>query len=161
MNDENIYYRESLTVWGTTCSIQARGASGIVLHHMDGAPRSSEDGQPYEIPAADAVLIRDVLNAATDRGFLSAEITPSKGDRPVSERPKGAFIEIIEKVQPGRGGDGATIFPTEIRINGTPVLAPAGESVVVHEMSVPSDDLVKVTMTVFARRVTMAQEERP
>lgn len=75
--NENIYYRESLTVWGDTCSMQVRGKAGIVLHHMHGAPRSGEDLHPYVIPVADAVLIRDVLNAATDRGDLPADVTAS------------------------------------------------------------------------------------
>jgi hypothetical protein len=72
----NIHYRESLTVWGQTCSAQMRDLAEFVLHHYDNAPRSTEDGQPYILPTLDAVLLRDVLNAATDRGFL-----PRQADR--------------------------------------------------------------------------------
>ena len=65
----NIHYRQSLTVWGTTCSAQMRDGQ-FMLHHYDDAPRSTEDGQPYALTVLDAVLLRDVLNAATERGFL-------------------------------------------------------------------------------------------
>lgn len=109
------------------------------------------------------VCAAGVFNATEAREILHetlARLSQFMGEPQPSERPKGAFIEIVEKVKPG-DVDGATIFPTEIRINGTPVLVPAGEAVIVHEMSVPSDDLVKVTMTVFARRVSMFQEEQP
>ncbi|KQU33531.1 hypothetical protein [Rhodococcus sp. Leaf233] len=78
----NSLYRETLTIWGETCSLQVRGQAGLVLHHPDDAPRSREDLHPYEIPVADAVLIRDVLNAATDRGELPSEITPYEPVQP-------------------------------------------------------------------------------
>ena len=71
----NIHYRESLTVWGTTMSAQVRGLGRIALHHYDGALRSTEDGHPYMLTTLDAVLLRDVLNAATERGFLPKPAT--------------------------------------------------------------------------------------
>ncbi|MGW5519042.1 hypothetical protein [Nocardia africana] len=71
----NEYLRDTLTVWGETISAQFRnyqdGAKLVLAVHED-APQSPEDGQPYELPAADAVLLRDVLNAATERGQLPA-----------------------------------------------------------------------------------------
>jgi hypothetical protein len=69
------HYRESLTVWGETCSAQMRGLAELVIHHYESAPRSTEDGHPYILPTLDAVLLRDVLNAATDRGFLPRQAT--------------------------------------------------------------------------------------
>lgn len=66
----NVHYRESLTVWGQTMSAQVRGLATVAMHHYDDAPRSTENGQPYLLTTLDAVLLRDVLNAATDRGFL-------------------------------------------------------------------------------------------
>lgn len=66
----NAHMRESLTAWGETISMQMRHPHALYLHHMAGAPRASEDGQPWLIPVADARILRDLLNAATDRGQL-------------------------------------------------------------------------------------------
>jgi hypothetical protein len=60
----NIHYRESLTVWGQTCSAQMRGLAELAIHYYD------DEGQPRVLPTLDAVLLRDLLNAATERGFL-------------------------------------------------------------------------------------------
>jgi hypothetical protein len=90
-SDMNEYMAETLTAWGKTISMQMRDPgllSGdglqahldagtapptentLILHHVDGAPRSPENYHPYVIPAADARILRDLLNAATDRGVL-------------------------------------------------------------------------------------------
>lgn len=71
---------QTLTVWGDTMSAQLRDtqtvdgqpAPTLVMHHYEGAPRSSEDGKPFVLSAIDAVLLRDLLNAATERGELPA-----------------------------------------------------------------------------------------
>lgn len=70
--------------------------------------------------------------------------------------PEAAVIEIVEKTdqEPQYG----VIFPNEVRINGAPLLVPDGESVVVHEIGIPANDFVKVTLTLFARRVTIGAE---
>lgn len=67
--DTNIHYKLSLTVWGSAMSAQMR-VGQLALHHYDDAPRSTEDGQPYLLPVKDAVLLRDLLIAATERGDL-------------------------------------------------------------------------------------------
>lgn len=75
---------QTLTVWGETMSAQFRdcqtlageAAPQLMIHHIAGAPRSSEDGRPYALPAADAILLRDMLNAATARGELPPRPTP-------------------------------------------------------------------------------------
>lgn len=67
--DANVHLKQSLTVWGATVSAQMREGV-LAVHHYDDAPRSTEDGKPFLLPVADAVLLRDVLNAATERGFL-------------------------------------------------------------------------------------------
>lgn len=67
---DNAHMRESLTAWGETISLQIRYPGSLYLHHMDGAPRACEDGQPWLIPRTDARLLRDLLNAATERGEL-------------------------------------------------------------------------------------------
>jgi hypothetical protein len=75
--------------------------------------------------------------------------------------PQAAFIEIIEK---GHSADDASgvIVPNEVRINGIPLLIPAGERIKVHSLTVNDnergEDPVCVTLTLFARRVTIAAE---
>lgn len=71
MQETNVHYKQSLTVWGETYSAQMRDEA-FAVHHYDGAPQSVEDGQPFMLPVPDAVLLRDLLNAATERGFLPA-----------------------------------------------------------------------------------------
>jgi hypothetical protein len=78
------------------------------------------------------------------------------------QTPTAAVIEIIER---GRAADdtlgGSVIVPNEIRINGHPVAAPADKPVIVHEMNVASDELVSVTLTLFARRISIRAEGDP
>lgn len=62
---------ETLTIWGPTLSAQVRhNHFGLVIYHRPDAPRSTEQGAPYVADIEDARLLRDVLNAATDRGIL-------------------------------------------------------------------------------------------
>lgn len=69
--------------------------------------------------------------------------------------PEAAYIEIIEKTA---DANPLVIVPNEIRINGVPLLAPADDPVVVHEISMGSEDIVKVTLTLYARRVVIGHE---
>lgn len=72
--------------------------------------------------------------------------------------PTAAVIEIIE---PGRTTDdttsGSVIVPTEIRINGHQVLTTGG-GVTVHEIKQAPREMAQVTMTLLARRLTIAAE---
>lgn len=75
--------------------------------------------------------------------------------------PRGAVIEIIEK---GRATSDATvgdsvIAPNDVRINGQSLLASADDPVIVHQVTTAGDELVRVTLTLFARRVTIAAED--
>jgi hypothetical protein len=74
-------------------------------------------------------------------------------------KPMGAVIEIIER---DRATDdttgGSVISPNDVRINGQSLLASADDPVIVHEMSIRGDDLVRVTLTLFARRVSIRAE---
>ena len=72
-------------------------------------------------------------------------------------KPEACIIEIVERTN---DPDPLVILPNEIRINGVPVLAPADEPVEVHGMSIAGDDIVKVTLTLFAKRVTIAAEPK-
>ena len=78
---------------------------------------------------------------------------------PVADVPAAALIEIVER---NRSTDdtpgGSVIVPNEVRINGIPLLVPDGESVKVHEIKANGQDIVCVTLTLFARRVTIAAE---
>lgn len=82
---------------------------------------------------------------------------PSKVFRMPDDRttPQPAYIEIIER---GRVADDGIIVPNEIRINGTPLLAPYGQSVKVHEINVNGTDAACVTLTLYARRVVIGAE---
>lgn len=81
-------------------------------------------------------------------------------DKP--EEAAAALIEIVEKNAttddtPG----GSVIIPNEVRINGIPLLIPDGHEIRVHDMTFNDgrgDDTVYVTLTLFARRVTIAAE---
>jgi hypothetical protein len=69
----NELLHDTLTAWGETISAQIRDCTPeakLVLAVHDNAPRSSEDGHPYLLPVADVVLLRNLLNAATERGEL-------------------------------------------------------------------------------------------
>lgn len=71
--------------------------------------------------------------------------------------PDAAVIEIIERTD---DPDPSVIVPNEIRINGTPVLAPADQPVQVHGVSISGSEVVQVTLTLFARRVTIGSEPK-
>lgn len=80
-----------------------------------------------------------------------------------SEGPRGAVIEIIEKgraTSDDRLGD-SIIIPNDIRINGQSLLTSAEDPVVVHEISARGDEPVRVTLTLFARRVSIRAENDP
>lgn len=74
--------------------------------------------------------------------------------------PQAAIIEIVEK---GRAttdtASGSVIVPNDIRINGQSLLIPRDAPVIVHEMAVDDSTVAHVTLTLFARRVTIAAED--
>ena len=76
------------------------------------------------------------------------------------KKPRGAVIEIIET---GRATSDdsigeSVIAPNDVRINGQSLLASAEDPVIVHQVSTTGDELVRVTLTLFARRVVIAAE---
>lgn len=73
----------------------------------------------------------------------------------MSDIPEASVIEIVEK-SPGEPAHGV-ILPNEVRLNGVPLLL-ADEPIVVHEMQIPSRDLVRVTLTLIAKRVAIHHE---
>jgi len=60
---------EGLTIWTDSVSVQVRDDE-VALSVQESAVRSTEDGAPVLIPAADARKVRDLLNVATARGCL-------------------------------------------------------------------------------------------
>lgn len=79
------------------------------------------------------------------------------------QEPRGAIIEIIEK---GRATSDASpgesvIVPNDVRINGQSLLASADDPVIVHEITSRADGVVRVTLTLFARRVSIRAENDP
>lgn len=76
------------------------------------------------------------------------------------EPPQACVIEIVERVPAGADPDAGPgfIVPNEIRINGTPVLAPKDYPVRVHDIQIDGTEPVQVTLTLFARRVVVQAE---
>lgn len=71
-------------------------------------------------------------------------------------REQPAYIEIVERY---RGDEPDVLAPNEIRINGTPLLAPRANPIKVHEIEIGGDELVLVTLTLFAKRVEIKSEK--
>lgn len=73
---------------------------------------------------------------------------------------RGADIEIIEQ---GRTTDdtvgGSVVIPNAMRINGVEVLLPADAVIKVHDIS--TSEAVTVTLTLFARSVSIRAENDP
>lgn len=74
--------------------------------------------------------------------------------------PRGAVVEIYERHRNGEPvpevGPGSILVPNEIRINGVPVWCPEDSPVVVERIEVRgSSDAVRVTLTLYARRVVI------
>lgn len=74
---------------------------------------------------------------------------------------RGAVIEIIEKRKGAIGDTFAddVIIPNEIRINGQPLLNPADHPIKVHAVELKDEQAVLVTLTLFAKRITVCAEE--
>jgi hypothetical protein len=71
--------------------------------------------------------------------------------------PDACSIEIYEAGRKSGPGGASVIVPNEVRINGMRVLA-ANEPIVVHEIKAGGGDVMMVTLTLFARRVTIGAE---
>ncbi|MEU1497273.1 hypothetical protein [Streptomyces sp. NPDC005732] len=84
---------------------------------------------------------------------------PAKKAPAETSGPRPAVIEIVEK---GRATDdtlgGGLILPNDVRINGQSLLVPKDTPIKVHEIEVDESTVVCVTLTLFARRVTIAAE---
>ncbi|NED75389.1 hypothetical protein G3I51_24305 [Streptomyces sp. SID9944] len=101
---------------------------------------------------AAAVAVATAWLARPKKSTTARELKPTG-------KPSAAVIEIVER---GRATDdsigGSVILPNDIRINGQSLLAPAGQTVTIHEIDLKDGDLACVTLTLFARRITVAAE---
>ena len=74
--------------------------------------------------------------------------------------PVDAPAEIVER---GRATDnttgGSVIIPDDVRINGQSLLIPADHPITVHQINSRADEYAHVTLTLYARRVTIAAED--
>lgn len=72
--------------------------------------------------------------------------------------PSAALIEIVDH---GHTTDdtpgGSLILPDQVRINGQPLLVEDG-SVRIHEMVFGKNEVARVTLTLFARRIIVAAD---
>jgi hypothetical protein len=76
---------------------------------------------------------------------------------------RGAIIEIIERgaTTSDESAGRSIIVPNDVRINGQSLLTSAEDPVIVHEISARADSCVRVTLTLFARRVSIRAENDP
>lgn len=96
-----------------------------------------------------------MLTSITDGKEWPSEPTTCGGGQGVAD-VRGADIEIIERRKaPGEGAD--VVLPNHVRINGAPVAVPAGSLIQIGDIS--DGELVTVTITVFARSVSIRAEE--
>lgn len=83
----------------------------------------------------------------------------------MTDRMQPALIEIVERVRTTEDMDadamtGGYVRPQEIRLNGVPLAVPLGAPITVHPIVLNDggDDLLKVTFTLYARRVVFGAE---
>lgn len=93
-------------------------------------------------------------------GRRSTERDRKPGTDSKTNQPQAAVIEIVER---GRATDntpgGSVIVPDDVRINGQSLLIPSDYPITVHEITTRADEVAHVTLTLFARRVTIAAED--
>lgn len=71
---------------------------------------------------------------------------------------QGADIQIIERRINADDRAGALV-PNAVRINGTEIAIPEDATIKIHEIT--NQDFVTVTLTVFARSITIQPETTP
>src|SRR5690606_12524920 len=87
-------------------------------------------------------------------------LSPQPAIGEVMSEARGAVIEIVER-RKGPIGDSSgesMIVPDDVRINAQSLLCPADHPVIVHGITINGGELVRVTLTLFARRVEIKAE---
>lgn len=81
--------------------------------------------------------------------------------------PEPVYLEVVERVPGAQTQDDADAWtkgfvrPNAVRLNGQPLAVPRGEQIAVERIEVDGEDLLKVTLTLFARRVILGAEPAP
>lgn len=134
-----------------------------------GAFQPLDPKDPASDPEATGVLLVSACRGR--RGVCTGEWIIKRGDqfqrmdhdwfleRYEPSVTRGADIEIVERARANSDGTDIVLVPDEIRINGTPVLAPAEHPVLVHATEICGLEPVRVTLTLFARVLTVRAEE--
>lgn len=68
---------------------------------------------------------------------------------------RGAVIEIIERT---KNPDHDVVVPNDVRINGQSLYCPVDDPIIVHEIRMNGEELVRVTLTLYAKRVIIGHE---
>jgi hypothetical protein len=75
---------------------------------------------------------------------------------------RAAVIEIVDRRNGPVNGDGvgSILLPRELRINGVPVLVPAGYPIRIHELNTEErgPEMAMVTLTLYVGRVEIKAE---
>jgi hypothetical protein len=66
---------------------------------------------------------------------------------------QGADIEIIDR----HSGDSGVLLPSALRVNGVEIPIPGDAKIRIGDLS--ADEFVTVTITMFARRITITNEQ--
>lgn len=129
---------------------------------------SALDGREILVTVGDVTELGRTANPrATAVQLLSAVDMRLTDDPPVKAvvkqadtEPRAVTLEVVERDHKTTDSlAGSIIIPSEIRINGMSVLAPADVPVRVHEMSFGADrEAAVVTLTLFVRKLTVAAE---
>jgi hypothetical protein len=122
-------------------------SGGIIPKPQRKGPRMAEVGTATVKVVADTSGLKADL--ARQLRELADEMDPPKTE--------GAIVEIIERTDIP---DPSVIVPNEVRINGASLYASADDPVVVHEVSSSAQDVVRVTLTLLAKRVTIGAQPK-
>lgn len=112
----------------------------------------------------DHILVSLAWLAAITTAVIYWAGRPKKKTSPKSPAktsgPTAAVIEIVEKGHATADTSGGSVItPNDVRINGQSLFIPRDAEITVHEITSRADELVTVTLTLFARRVVIAAEE--
>lgn len=80
----------------------------------------------------------------------------------MADFPKPVVLEVVERRdQPAEPGsvEEALVIPNEVRINGQPLWMDENDPIIVHEINVRAHGLIKVTLTLVARRIVIGADK--
>lgn len=121
---------------------------GIKITTLEGVMTASVGDWVIKGAAGEFYPCKDAIFAQT----YEPAAEPGEAESPV--------IEIIERRRPGEitGQAAGIIVPNDVRINGQSLLA-SDDPITVHQMDFPATGAVKVTLTLYARRLVVQAED--